>query len=353
MSDEPVGRARGGLARAASMTAEERSVQASEAAKTRWSARRAPADSMPRVLEGYSNIADLAGTKLPCAVIEGPDGIQRVLTEHGITNAVLGGRSGASKRLKKAAADSGPFLPIFVAPSQLKSFITKEMLDGPLKPIDYVDGDRIVRAYDASVLVTVCDLWLKARQAGVLQKQQLAKAQKAEILTLALANTAIVALIDEATGYEKVRPQNALQAYLEMVVRKELAAWAKRFPDEFYENIYRLKGWPWPGMKKNRYSVVAHYTNDLIYNRLGPGILDELKSKSPKNDAGQRTNRLHQWLTEDIGHPLLAQHMHSIVMFQRLAIANGHGWKRFLLTVDQVLPKRGSSLQLPFGEPGS
>ena len=59
-----------------------------------------------------------------------------------------------------------------------------------------------------------------------------------------------MALVDEATGYEKVRPQNALQRYLEILVRKELAAWAKKFPDEFYENIYRLKGWPWPGMGK-------------------------------------------------------------------------------------------------------
>ena len=180
-------------------------------------------------------------------------------------------------------------------------------------------------------------------------KQQFAKAKQAELLTRALAKTGIIALIDEATGYEKVRPQNALQAYFEMVIRKELAAWAKRFPDEFYENIYKLKGWKWPGMNKNRYSVVAHYTNDLVYRRLGTGILDELQAKSPKNDKGQRSNKLHQWLTEDIGHPMLAQHLHAIVMFQRLAIANGHSWKRFLLSVDQVIPKRGSTMELPLG----
>jgi hypothetical protein len=67
---------------------------------------------------------------------------------------------------------------------------------------------------------------------------------------------------------------------------KELAAWAKKFPDEFYENIYRLKGWPWPGMGKNRYSVVAYYTRDLVYERLGPGLLKELESKSPRNGDG-------------------------------------------------------------------
>jgi hypothetical protein len=77
-----------------------------------------------------------------------------------------------------------------------------------------------VRGYDASVLVVVCNIWLSARQAGALQAQQLPKAQKAELLTRALAETGIVALVDEATGYEKVRPQNAPQRYLEILVRK-------------------------------------------------------------------------------------------------------------------------------------
>ncbi|MGB6539842.1 MAG: hypothetical protein WBF03_03075 [Xanthobacteraceae bacterium] len=75
--------------------------------------------------------------------------------------------------------------------------------------------------------------WLRAREAGKLQKQQLGKAQKAEILTRALAETGIAALVDEATGYQNVRPQNALQEYLAHIIRKELAAWVKKFPDEF------------------------------------------------------------------------------------------------------------------------
>lgn len=351
MSDDDVtGRAAGGFARAAKLSAEEKSAIASTAAKKRWERRRLP-EGAPRVLEGYKSVLNIADMKLPCAVIQGPNGIQRVLTENGITYAILGERSGASKRLKRSASEEGALLPLFVAPSQLKPFIDKELEDGPLKPIDYQDGDRVVRGYDASVLVAVCNIWLRAREAGALQVQQLAKAQKAEILTRALAETAIVALVDEATGYEKVRPQNALQAYLEMLIRKELAAWVKKFPDEFYENIYKLKGWPWPGMGKNRYSVVAHYTRDLVYERIGPGLLKELESKSPKDESGRRPNKLHQWLTEDIGDPMLAQHLHSLVMLQRLAIANGHGWQRFLHSVDQVMPRRGATLELPFSFP--
>ncbi|WP_150557126.1 P63C domain-containing protein [Pandoraea nosoerga] len=349
--DQVTGRARGGRARAEKLSADERSAIASQAAQKRWADRgegNSVTTGIPKVLQEFSSDLNLGGMKLPCAVIQGPAGVQRVLTEHGITNAILGGRSGASQRLKRSAEAAGGLLPLFIAPGQLSKFIDPELRASTLKPIDYEDHGRVVRGYDAAVLPAVCNIWLKAREAGALQKQQLGKAQKAEILMRALAETGIVALIDEATGYERVKPQNALQLYIEKLIRKELAAWAKKFPDEFYENIYKLKGWHWPGMTKNRYSVVAHYTRDLVYARLGPGVLRELEQRSPKNENGNRANKLHQWLTDDVGNPMLAQHLHSIILFQRLAIANGHGWNRFVKTVDQVLPKKGETMELPF-----
>jgi hypothetical protein len=101
-------------------------------------------------------------------------------------------------------------------------------------------------------------------------------------------------------------------------------------------------------MKKNRFSVVAYYTRDLVYERIAPGLLEELEKKSPKNENGNRKNKFHQWLTEDIGDPMLAQHLHSLVMFQRLALSSGYGWNRFVKMVDRVLPKRGCNLELPF-----
>jgi hypothetical protein len=96
---------------------------------------------------------------------------------------------------------------------------------------------------------------------------------------------------------------------------------------------------------------VGHDTNNLVFERVAPGLLRELQSKSPKNEKGQRSNKLHQWLTEDVGDPMLAQHLYSLIMFQRLAIASGYGWQRFLHMFDQVLPRRGDTLQLPFPEP--
>ncbi|MBI2339275.1 MAG: P63C domain-containing protein [Deltaproteobacteria bacterium] len=340
-------KAKGGLARAKNLSPEKRSEIATIAAKARWAVPRPENVNHPRVLESFRSELDLAGIKIPCAIVEGPNGIQRVLTENGITLAILGSRSGASKRLKKTLEEEGAPTPLFIAPRQLLPFIDEELKQGPLKPIDYLDGDRLVRGYEASILPAICNVWLRAREAGALQTQQLAKAQKAEILTRALAETGIVALVDEATGYQSVRPQNALQEYLKLLIREQLAVWVKKFPDEFFENIYKIKGWQWPGMKKNRYSVVGKYIRDLVYERLAPGVLKELEQKSPKDEKGQRPNKLHQWLTDDIGDPMLANHLHTLIMFQRVALANGYGWNRFLHMVDQAMTKKGQNLELP------
>ena len=339
---EPVGSA-GGKARAEKLTADQRSAIAAEAAKARWANRIQPTDDMPRVLEGYSNVLNLDGTKLPCAVIEGPDGIQRVLSETGITQAILGTRSGASKRLKKAASAEGALLPLFVAPSQLNEFITKDLLEGPLKPIDYVDGDRVVRGYDASILVAVCGVWLKARAQGKLQKQQLAKAQQAESLTLALADLGIVALIDEATGYQDDRARDALAKIFSTFLAKERQKWALTFPLDFYKEIYRLRGWKFEPWNTKRPSVVASWTDDFVYDRLAPGLTEELRIKNPVAETGRRSHKHHQWFNTDKGHPKLKEHIAGVIALLRAA----DNWDSFKRGLDRAYPKFGETIQLP------
>jgi hypothetical protein len=197
------------------------------------------------------------------------------------------------------------------------------------------------------LLPRICEVILDAYKAGALLARQQYLVDTANILIRGFATIGIIALVDEATGYQSVRPQDALQAYLELIIRKELAAWVKKFPDEFYENIYKLKGWIWPGMQKNRFSVVAHYTRDLVYERLAPGLLEELERKSPKDEKGHRKNKLHDWLTDDIGNPLLAQHLYTLMKFQQFALVNGYTWSKYVKMVDQVMPKRGANLELP------
>ena len=237
----PVGKATGAAARAAKLSPERRKEIAEQAV----AARKAKA-MLPRVIKKGDDL-NLGGVAIPCAVIEGPGGEPvRVISESGITTALLGSRSGASKRLKKRAEEEGALLPLFLAPGQLKPFIDKHLGDGPLEVIEYVDGDRIIRAYNAELLPAMCDVWLDARQSGALQKQQLPKAQQAEILTRGLARVGIVALVDEATGFQRDRAKDALAKILEAFVAKEIQPYLKTFPADYYENLFRLYQLPYP-----------------------------------------------------------------------------------------------------------
>jgi hypothetical protein len=207
------------------------------------------------------------------------------------------------------------------------------------------------QGYEAEVLVNLCEAVLDARDAGLLvsiEEQRYADA--CYILMRAFAGVGLISLIDEATGYQEVRDKLALQAILDRFLRKELAAWAKRFPDEFYQQIFRLRDWDWKGMKVNRPQAVAHYTKDLIYERLAPGILTELEERNP-SARGRRKAKHHQWLTEDVGHPALAQHLYAIIGLMRIS----RSWKEFYDFIQRAYPKKGETLllELTDGEPMS
>jgi hypothetical protein len=331
---ESEGKAKGGYARAAKLTSEERTAIAQKAATARWDSNKL---KLPKAT--HQGVLKIGEKVMPCAVL---DNGTRVISRNAIFKAF-----GRTKRGRKKDEIRVLNMPSFIDAKNLQPLINKD-LQGGLNTIEYESlSGGVVAGYDAKILPLICEVYLTARNEDVLTKSQLPLAVASEMLIRSFAKIGIIALVDEATGYQEVRPKDALQVYLEILVRKELAAWAKKFPDEFYENIYKLKGWAWPGMKKNRFSIVAHYTRDLIYERIAPGLLQELEQKSPQDETGKRKNKLHQWLTEDVGNPMLAQHLHSIIMFQRLALSSGYKWHRFIKMVDSVLPKRGTTLELP------
>ena len=332
--------AKGGDARAAKLTPQERQEIAKAAAEARWA--KQPA-AIPTAAFGSSDKPlKIADSEIPCYVLD--DG-RRVLVQRGLQAGIGMSTSGGTSGAHRIARF-------------IESLVAKGLDAGDLAlrirtPIVFraAGFGKPAYGYEATILPDICDAVLEADKKGILNVTQKHYAEQCAILTKAFARVGIIALVDEATGYQGVRPQDALQKYLEAIIRKELAAWVKKFPDEFYENIYKLKGWIWPVMGKNRYSVVAHYTRDLVYARMAPELLERLEAKSPRNEKGQRPNKLHQFLSDEVGDPLLAQHLHSLVMFQRLAIANGYGWHRFVKMVDQVLPKRGNNWELPLGVP--
>ncbi len=64
----------------------------------------------------------------------------------------------------------------------------------------------------------------------------------------------------------------------------------------------------------------------------------------PKDSEGRKKGKLHQLLTDDIGDPALAQHLHAVITLMRAS----KNWDQFKLMLDTALPKRGSTFQLPF-----
>lgn len=228
-------------------------------------------------------------TKLPCGVLD--DGT-RVLSETGITNAMLKTRSGAARR-RKANETDGPPLPVFLASENLKPFIPKDFNVGT--PIKYKDGSRIIIGYDAAILPIACDVWLSARSAGVLLPSQQDKANNAEILMRSLARIGIVALIDEATGYQFDREYDALRMLLQAYLSEELRKWTKQFPDEFFEELDRLYGNDSLTPRK-RPQYYGKFINKYVYEPIENGKIEaELQSRYIADD---RKHRKHQHFTE-------------------------------------------------------
>jgi hypothetical protein len=297
-----------------------------------------PPNPIKATHEGELRIGDVS---IPCAVLE--DGT-RVISQRGFARAI-----GASTPMAIGRRGAGE-LPVLLTAGNLRPFINNDLAESA-KPIEYVAvrGGRSAYGIAASAIPKICEVWLKARDAGELRHNQLHLAVAADILIRGLAGVAMTALVDEATGYQVIRDKHALQAILDAYLRKELAAWAKRFPDEFYQQMFRLRDWEWKGMKVNRPSVVGHYTKDLVYERLAPNILKELETRNPKDARGRRPSKHHMWLTDDIGVPALAQHLWALIGLMRVC-ANGE-WDRFYMMVEKAFPKKGETSLLPFPDP--
>ena len=322
---------KGGKARSAGMSSERRKEVARQAADARWADHRS---DVPRAVFGSPDTPLRIGVlEIPCYVL---DDNRRVIVMRGMLMAL-------DMSQGTAARGGGDRLVKFVNTKGISPFVSDQLHNVISKPIRFRAGGVSAHGYEATVLADMCEAVLEARKEGNLHYQQEHIAERCEMLIRAFAKLGVVALVDEATGYQEVRDRTALQAILDKYLRDELAAWAKRFPDEFYKQIFRLRGWAWQGMAVNRPQVVAHYTTDIVYERLTDGILEELEKRNPKTQKGSRPARHHQWLTEDVGHPALAQHLYAVIGLMRIS----PDWETFVDFLDRAFPKRNQMIKLP------
>jgi hypothetical protein len=196
----------------------------------------------------------------------------------------------------------------------------------------------------------ICDIWLRARDAGVLKPTQARIAAVADALIRALAQVGIVALVDEATGYQEEREKAELQLLLSKYLTAERLKWVSTFPEEFFKQIYRLNGWGTPvGSKRTPY--IGKIINKIVYERLPKGVLEELQKKNPTDYTTKRRKwKHHQFLSHDLGHPDLVAHLQQLIVLMRVS----GSWRQFIQFFSQAfLPDLGIQQELDFGENGN
>jgi hypothetical protein len=261
------------------------------------------------------------------------EGEIRVITQRGV-NVALGRHKNPSKGQSLTIDEK----PSFLAARNLEPFIPED-LRRSWNPVRFrlSEGSggyqgNIAFGYRAEIIPLVCRVWLDADAAGALRENQKKTAAAARMLLAALGTVGIVALVDEATGYEELRTKHALAKILEKFIASDWRAWASTFPLDYFRELCRLKNVEFKAnMQVPRY--FGHLTNDLVYSRLAPGVIEELRRKNPAAN-GQRKKKHFQWLTEDVGHPKLLQHLGSVVTLMKLA----KDWEELRANVDRFHP---------------
>lgn len=278
----------------------------------------------------------LGQAEIPCYVLE--DGT-RVLVQGSMIKAL--GMSRGS------AGSGGDRLAGFVSTKALSEFVSKDLLGVITHPIKFkAPNGSTAYGYEATVLVDICDAVLEARSKGKLNYQQEHVAKACEALVRSFAKVGIIALIDETTGYQQVRDRKALQAFLDKFLQKEARKWIKTFPDEFFESIFKMKGWTWSQASQKKPGVVGHYINNYVYARSGPGLLKKLRELNPVVEkTGRRATTHHSYTTKEYGLPELEQHLRTLIAFAKAA---GYNWDNWTRMVERAFPKYNDQLTLDF-----
>ncbi len=271
----------------------------------------------------------LGSKSLPCAVLE--DGAH-IISCPGFLKAL-----GRPWRKTYKSVDR----PGFLAAQNLAPFMDDSLRSGQ-KPIEFrtLHGGR-KSGYKADLLPKSCQVYTLANSAGVLRRNQTSIAVACGDILRDIGDSEIEDLIDEATGYQDIRDLKCLHKYLEGSLPAYLSEWSKRIPEDFYQELFRLKGWKWSGMSLVRPGAVGKLTNDIVFERIEPFALQELVENLPANNRTRKRRTPNPWFNNNVGHPALESHVFAVVGLMR-ASAN---WSQFHRLLQRSFPKNGNAVK--------
>ena len=106
--------------------------------------------------------------------------------------------------------------------------------------------------------------------------------------------------------------------------------------------MFELNGWQYNPSSVKRPGIIGKYTNDLVYERLAPGVLTALQERNPKDLKGRRKYKHFQYLTPEEGMQELKQHLWALIGLMRVATS----WRKLKEMVERAFPKIGETQQL-------
>lgn len=337
--DNDTPQSKGGKARAQNLTPLERREIASQGALARWT-RVQEADAQDGEIQlplaTHQGRMAIGGLELDCYVLEDD---RRVFHKRGMARA-LGMKSGGGNAFMKTMQRKG-----------LGSELGQELLEKIENPINFKPMTKdLGHGYEASVLVDICKAIIRASEAGKLVATQEGLAAQARIIVQALAKVGVVALIDEATGYQVERSPTALRILVQQYIEAEKREWEKQFPDEYYNELNRLYGsqrltkTSSGAVIQNRPQHFAHFTRSYVYHPLENGaVLEELDRVNPKmGPKGTRRARFHQHLTEGYGIEKLKRQVQEVMTLMAVSDTVGQFKKLF----NKRFPQVGDQLDL-------
>lgn len=288
----------GGKARALILSPERKKEIATKASKTR------DVYKEFNVTHGSENsFLNLGDIKIPCFVLANG---KRVILQRPMAKALSTNPKGGDRLVR------------FANSQWINNFLSDEIIEKINNPFSFkLSTGKTKNGYDATLLIDICSAVLNAKDAIKLTSEQLVIAKQCESIIRSVAKVGIVALIDEATGYQEEREKDELSILLKNYLAKELQSWIHTFPLEYYKQLYRLRGLEYGKQKIPSY--FGHLTNNIIYKRLAPEILGRLKALTPKSKNGNNTARYFQSLSRDIGYHKLKELLGSVVTLMKLS----------------------------------
>ena len=252
----------------------------------------------------YTGVIKLGEFEIPCYVLNNE---MRVLSQREVVKLISGGRESGNLMAYLKARALQAYLP-----DKFKA--ETEQVDRNI--LSFKVGAATAHAILASDVVDICNSYLKARQAGLLQPGQAKLAEQSEMFIAACAKTGIDAIVDEATGYQYFRKANELQEKLNAYLQEEYREWTLTFPRQFFMQLYRLEGKIPPQPLQPYPKRFGKYVMQFIYDTLDPDLADYLRENNPEPEGKKH----HHQLFNDFGYKSLQEHLMGVLGIMKASI---------------------------------